>query len=149
MIVSANPEYERFGVEVIADRIMNIGPAGGIHAALNHSDTEKIFIISCDMPLATSDAIKFIIRHSANSQITLPCYNERTEPLFGVYSKNCFPKWQELIDCGFTKLLDMITHFDFRKLRVDDNSLFNELLFTNINTKSDFEKLKYLFHHEN
>src|ERR1035437_7677768 len=54
IIVSNNRDYEKFGVKVIADIIKNIGPAGGIHAALSHSNTNHNFIVSCDMPFITA-----------------------------------------------------------------------------------------------
>ena len=140
VIVSNNPEYEKFGLEVVVDIIKNIGPAGGIHAALNHTNAEKNFLVSCDMPFITTGSIEFIIRHSLQSQITVPVYQCQTEPLFGVYSKECLTKWQELIQQGIIKLQDIISHFSLLKLDVDGNPLFYDSPFTNINTQDDFKE---------
>jgi molybdopterin-guanine dinucleotide biosynthesis protein A len=140
VIVSNNPEYEKFGLEVVVDIIKNIGPAGGIHAALNHTNAEKNFLVSCDMPFITTGSIEFIIRHSLQSQITVPVYQCQTEPLFGIYSKECLTKWQELIQQGIIKLQDIISHFSLLKLDVDGNPLFYDSPFTNINTQDDFKE---------
>jgi molybdopterin-guanine dinucleotide biosynthesis protein A len=140
VIVSNNPAYEKFGVKVIADDIKNIGPAGGIHSALNHTDTKQNFIVSCDMPFITTGAVKFIIKHALQSQITVPVYHEKTEPLFAVYPKECFTKWQKLIQKDIIKLQDIIIHFSFMKLNVDANPLFHDSFFTNINTPLDLKK---------
>jgi hypothetical protein len=44
-----------------------------------------------------------------------------------------------LIEKRIIKLQDLAEQFIMLKLNVDGNENFNELLFTNINTKKDFE----------
>lgn len=140
VIVSNNAEYEKFGLEVIADLITDVGPAGGIHAALSHTDSEQIFVVSCDMPYITTDAIQYMIEQASQSQITLPLNREKIEPLFGVYSKKCLPLWQQLIEQGMIKLQEIVTHFELLKVNIDNNELFNDLLFLNINDKNDLQR---------
>ena len=139
VIVSDNREYEKFGLEVIGDVIKNSGPAGGILAALQHSDSKKNFVVSCDMPFITAPAITFLIKNSFQNQITLPVYKQHLEPLFGIYATDCFSGWQQLIEQQVFKLQDLISHFSFLKIETDDNPVFNELLFTNMNTQEDLE----------
>lgn len=138
-IISNNPEYEKFGFDVISDQIRNIGPAGGIHAALHDSNSERNFIVSCDIPFITSEAIRFIIERSNLSEITLPIHNYTLEPLFGVYSKECLNEWTALINRGIVKLQDLVQHFKLRLINFDNTEFFNDLLFMNINSKNDFE----------
>ena len=146
-IVSNNAEYKKFGLEVIPDLIKDKGPAGGIFTALSHTASERIFVVSCDMPFITSDAIQFVIEESAHYQITLPVFNSRMQTLFGVYSKNCLPLWQQLMEKGMIKLQEMVTHFELKKIAVEKNELFVDLLFTNINDENDFKQaLKNLQH---
>jgi len=140
VIVSGNPGYKKFGAEVIDDLIKNTGPAGGIYSALSHTDTHRIFIVSCDMPFINTHAIEYMVQNSAQSQITLPCLHEKIEPLFGVYSKECLVKWKELIQKGITKLQNIVTCFKLQKLCIDDNILFNDWLFVNINDMNDYKK---------
>lgn len=139
-IVSNNAEYKRFGLEVIEDLIKDSGPAGGIHAALSHSQTQNVFVTSCDMPFISAAAAGFIISKSGDSQITLPVFEERVHPLFGVYSRSCLPLWKQLIDLKMVKLQQMITHFDLSKIMVDHEPLFNEVMFMNVNDKNDLNK---------
>ncbi len=140
VIVSNNPEYEKFGLEVIGDVIKNIGPAGGIHSALSHTDAEQNFIVSCDMPFVTTSSIEFVVSQSYQTQITLPVYGQKIEPMHGVYSKECLNKWNELIQLNVFKLQELISHFSLLKLSVDGNNLFYDSIFFNINTKEDLEK---------
>ena len=127
-------------MQVIGDLIKNIGPAGGIHGALSNAQTAQIFIVSCDMPFITAHAAKYIMQHAAYSQITLPLYHGKIQPLFGVYSRQCLPKWNQLIQQRIIKLQEMIMHFDLLKIDTQKNELFVDLLFTNINDKNDFNR---------
>lgn len=142
VIVSNNPEYEKFGVEVIADLFRDKGPAGGIFTALSHSNTAKIFVLSCDMPFVTTAAIEYLIQHASRSQITIASHEGKSEPLFGVYSKTCLTHWNMLIQKGFLKLQEMIAEFDLLKLNVEGSPLFTNKVFININTPEDLKKLK-------
>ncbi|MEO9004237.1 MAG: molybdenum cofactor guanylyltransferase [Ginsengibacter sp.] len=139
-IVSNNIDYEKFGLEVIPDLIKDKGPAGGIHGALSHTDTEQTFIVSCDMPNITTLAIQYMIEQSTHSEITLPVHHGKTEPLFGMYSKKCLPLWHQLIEQGMIKLQEMIAHFNLLKINVDSIELFSDSLFLNINDKNDLQK---------
>lgn len=139
VIVSNNSDYQQFGLEVIEDEIKNIGPAGGIYTALKHSKTDKNFIISCDMPFITAEAITFVLKNSENAEIALPVRNGQLEPLFGVYSKNCLPKWKTLIDEDCIKLQKMATHFDLKLIHFSDDFNFSEKLFENLNTPNEFK----------
>ena len=138
VIVSNNPEYEKFGLEVIPDLIKDIGPAGGIYTALNHSDCQLNFMVSCDMPFVTKEAIAFMVSNSKDSQIVLAENQGKLEPLFGVYAKDCEEKWWQLIQQGKVKLQEMVLHFNIKMLPVDNNEIFATTFFKNINTKADF-----------
>lgn len=146
VIISNNPAYDKFGVEVIEDLIRNLGPAGGIFTALSHSQNEKNLILSCDTPFITTEAIEYIFQHSDLSQISWPIYDGKIEPLFGVYSKSCLAKWEKLIHNGILKLQEIASNFNLNQLNVDNNPLFNKNIFTNINTPEDFENLKINTH---
>ena len=137
VIVSGNQAYSKFGYELITDIIPQSGPAGGIHAALNHTATASNFILSCDMPFVTSQAIDFVINHAQGFQITIPFFKNNYEPMFGVYSKDCASYWQTMMKEGKKKLLDLISQFAVQQLFVDGNSLFDDSVFININTKED------------
>lgn len=139
VIVSNNPEYEKFGLKVIPDRIKDIGPAGGIHSALTHTNTSRCFIVSCDIPFVTTRAIHFIRQQSENYQIALPVYKGKIQTLLGVYSKSCLLVWQRLINEGIFKLQDLILHFKLNLMEVENNDIFNERMFFNINDRNEFE----------
>ena len=140
VIVSNNPVYKKFDIEVIEDLIQDAGPAGGIHAAFSHAQTVKIFIVSCDMPFISAEAVQYIMERSGDGQISVPLYEGSIQPLFGVYAVDCLQQWENLIALGMNKLRQMITYFDLSKIDVDENRLFSEILFMNVNDKKDLTK---------
>ncbi len=144
VIISNNSEYEKFGLKVIPDLIKDIGPAGGIYTALNHSDSQLNFIVSCDMPFVNTAAIDFVYKNRKESQIILLQNKGRLEPLFGVYSKDCEEKWLQLIDQKTIKLQDMVVHFKLKVIPVENNEIFTATFFKNINTKEDFNNASNL-----
>jgi molybdopterin-guanine dinucleotide biosynthesis protein A len=144
VIVSNNPEYEKFGLEVIPDLIKDIGPAGGIYTALKHSEAKLNFIVSCDMPFVTKEAIGFIIKNTSESQIVLLENQGKIEPLFGIYAKNCEDIWFELIQQNTIKLQKMVSYFKLKTIPVENNEIFKESFFKNINTKEDFKNASNL-----
>lgn len=139
-IISNNIEYEKFRFEVIPDLIKDIGPAGGIYTALKHTHTNQNFIMSCDMPFVTTSAINFLLEKADSSQINLAIHKNKIEPLFGLYSKDCLAKWEKLILQNIIKLQTLVTHFNLQKIDFDQNDLFGDKLFLNLNTKKDFER---------
>lgn len=139
VIVSNNEVYRQFGLTVIPDIIKDMGPAGGIFAALTHSDSEQNFILGCDMPFVNTAAIQFIIDHAVQAQVIIPVRDGKMEPLFGVYSKSCLLQWHELIQQGFLKLQEMVKQVSLLQIDTNDNPLFNYPLFVNINTPEEFK----------
>ena len=137
VIVSNNKEYQKFGLPVIPDLLKDSGPAIGIHSAMSHSRSNRNFIVSCDMPFINQHAVNFIIESSLSTQITLPGRMNKIEPLFGVYSTDCLPKWNDLIQQGNVKLQDMILNFTLNIIQIDKLMEFNKNTFFNINSPSD------------
>lgn len=138
VIVSNNPEYEKFGLKVIPDLIKEIGPAGGIYTALHHSNAKLNFIVSCDMPFVTQEAIEFVVNNTNESQIVLLENKGKIEPLFGVYSKECEENWLQLIEQNQIKLQDMVLQFKLKTIPIENKEIFKESFFRNINTQEDF-----------
>lgn len=98
LILSTNTpdEYEFLGLEMVKDEYDNLGPASGIHAALKASNTDKNFIISCDMQLMNTETIKFIIDYPTDKQVIIANADGFNQQLAGVYTKNCIHAIDEI-----------------------------------------------------
>src|SRR4051812_15758133 len=56
MIVSSDPDYDRFGVRRVEDVEPDRGAPGGVVTALLSSRTPWVLVVACDMPFVTLGA---------------------------------------------------------------------------------------------
>ncbi|MBA4317543.1 MAG: hypothetical protein C0412_04005 [Flavobacterium sp.] len=142
------PKYEFLKMECINDVYTGCGPLAGIHTALKHSETEKIFVISCDMPLMKADIIKYIAEYQTDKKIIIPKAGDKKQYLCAVYNKNMLPEVEKLLEQ--TKNLpkcaspyDLINLTGYELIDFDTLGIFDIKCFFNLNTKEDLEKLRY------
>jgi molybdopterin-guanine dinucleotide biosynthesis protein A len=135
VIIANEPEgYQFLGLPIFSDIYSNRGPLAGIHSALVNSSTNKVFIISCDMPLITADIVRFIVDYSSQKPIVVPVADGFVQQLCGVYSKDCVLTVERiLLDDQETE--NRHTHQHHRKCKI--MALLNELKAEQI----DLEKL--------
>ncbi len=125
----------------IFDTHNNRGPLGGIHSALKDCKTEFAFILACDMPLVTNDAIVGL----AAAALTSDCDaivprqpNEMLQPLCAVYRP---PRSTLLID----RIINDHTNASVRKyisLLKTVSLIFDDAqLFFNANEPTDLNQL--------
>ncbi len=161
IIISADDveKYSWLVYKVVPDKYKNSGPLAGIYSSLLESNTEKNFIISCDLPLVTSELIKQIIAIKSDKEIVLPVTNGKYHQLCGIYSRSVLENAEEILRSGeedkrgkgedekggkrsntSVKRLLEISDVEF----VDVTNLINGNEFLNMNTKEDFTIIEKL-----
>lgn len=143
IIISTNnpAEYGFLNLKCFTDYYKEKGPLAGIHSSLINSGTDKIFVVSCDMPLINGVDIKRIINHKPESEITVASVNSRIQPLFGIYSKSLVPEITRILTDDINKNYSVK-----RLLDVSDTEIIEipdaGLAFSNINKKEDYQFIK-------
>lgn len=146
IIISNGTNYDNFGYAVYKDIIKDAGPMGGIHTALQNSKTDKILVVSCDMPFISKEVILPLITMANAAEVILPEHGDgHTEPLCAVYSKSCFIKFAELLSSGEWKMKNAMKHFDVRKIAFPENESTRHN-FLNINTPSEYLSVTQMKH---
>ena len=79
---------ERCPLPVVADRIPDRGPLGGLEASLRATKHEKCVVLSVDVPLVPLEELVQLLECSAASPITILKNNGREQPLIGVYDRS-------------------------------------------------------------
>jgi molybdopterin-guanine dinucleotide biosynthesis protein A len=97
LITNEKEKYSFLKLPMYEDIYKGIGPLAGIHSALTNSSTEKNFIISCDIPLMTSEVIKYLIEFPTLKPITITRADNFIQQLCGVYSKSLLPEIEKII----------------------------------------------------
>ncbi len=139
-IVSENKNYEKYGLPLVQDVVKNCGPAGGIDAALHHTHSASIFIISCDMPFADSASIEKLISLHQDNEITLVKNESQIEPMFTIIPAACRIRWRELIQNGIYKLSELFSAFTITFAEGREFTKLNPHLFNNVNTPQELEQ---------
>ena len=127
---------------IAVDEVKGVGPLGGMISALEMAQSDKLFVIPCDMPVIDTKYISFMMKYMDDNEIILSEKNGYFEPFPGFYSKSLIPRIEELInqnrrsiraifECSRTKV---ISESEWKKLG------FSEEIFTNLNTTQDVEK---------
>jgi molybdopterin-guanine dinucleotide biosynthesis protein A len=98
LITNQNEEYSFLNLPMYEDIYKGIGPLAGIHSVLINSSTEKCFIISCDIPLITTEVIKYIVEFPTQKPIIIARADNFIQQLCGVYSKSLLPVIVNIVD---------------------------------------------------
>lgn len=99
LLITNEPDlYQIPDVTVYQDIYKNMGPLAGIHSGLLNSNTDRNFIISCDMPLITSEIIRFISDYKSSKPIVIAKADGYNQQLCGIYSKTCLPYIDKILN---------------------------------------------------
>lgn len=140
VIVTNKDAYKQFGYELIKDEIAAIGPIGGIYSALLHAkEQNEIFICACDMPLIQTKAIELMIANYKNKSI-VASYLEKTQPLFGIYTKAALPILEQQIAQQDYKMMHLLNQLNASIFELNTYLEFD--IFKNMNSMEDLEELK-------
>jgi len=152
LVVTNEPElYQFLNLKIYEDIFPGKGPLAGIHSGLVHSKTQQNFILSCDIPLITTDMINTIINYKKDSPITVAKADGYIQQLCGVYDKSCLSKVEDLLAESLSdenrntqqekrgcKVLQLIKEIDAEILDAEALPFYNKDLFFNMNTMDDF-----------
>ncbi len=145
VFISTNsPElYFYLGVPMIGDILNFRGPMTGIYSGLINIDSPFLFVTGCDMPYINVILIKYIAdKANERYDAIIPLYENKPQPLLGVYSKRIISKIEDTILKGKRSLRDFlkglivyyINEDEVRKIDPHGRS------FVNINTIEDYRR---------
>jgi molybdopterin-guanine dinucleotide biosynthesis protein A len=132
------------GFKITSDHFLNVGPLGGIHAAMKASSKEAVFIFAGDMPYLDKELIIKQIEffYSNTAEAVLPVIKNYIEPLHGIY-RNLL---SERLDVYLSSqkeyaVRDFLKNVDVRYLELKGSKEIIKA-FTNINTPGEARRLK-------
>lgn len=152
IITNTPDEYIFLNLPLYEDIYKWKGPLAGIHSALVHSKTDKVFVVSCDVPLMSREMIEYIINHKSDKPVVFCEAAGYHQPLVGVYSKSIlsavekFISNEKLDDKSFHKFLKNVDADIIHPQKLD---FYKDEIFFNVNRPEDFEQIKKLFIHNN
>ncbi len=141
IIVTNTPEefkaYQSFNL--VPDEIKNVGPLGGIHAAMKVAKNDAVFVFASDMPCISSEIVKKHIEfyHKRKCDAAIPRIKDFKEPLHSIYNKKIFDKLDKFIR-GANKysIENFLKDLSVRYHNLEDTEAYKKA-FININTPQD------------
>ena len=143
VISSNNFIYDYTGCEVWPDDLPDRAPMIGIYSSLKRSETDVNIILSCDMPMMSSEMLKYLLENSSNHDITVPVHGDHfIEPLCGIYRKSSLEILKEFVEKGNFRLNEYIQACSHQLVEADSNlSFYTPELFSNMNSPEDFRNI--------
>lgn len=156
-----------YNIKFFEDEIEDKGPMSGILTGLKNTNSNYNLIIPCDSPYISEEFIENSFNYINNisnvskkeNEIKIDCvipynnsaitYNEKdtnnydiklnnSQPLHGIYSKNCITIINELLESDNRSMKSLIKKVNSYFIKEEDFDK-NRTSFRNINTKEDLE----------
>ena len=145
IIVSDHEAYDIFGLKRVTDNIKNAGPLAGICSGLQHSKTEYNLILSCDIPLITSEVLKKLVDAvDSTSDIVQTESNGKSMPLVALYKTACARKLNTLLQTDERRLRVAVSHFNVKTVSLN---IEEQKTTMNVNTKEEFKQIENEHNH--
>lgn len=149
LYISANNStaatYRDMGADIICDLHPDCGPIGGIEAIVNVCQTDHLLVLTCDMPLVTTDILLSMItashlgvneyHDSLPSAVAWQSVDGSIMPFPLLLHKNSFQAIGEQIKAGDLKMKHLLMRIGCKLLPIVDDRYF-----ANINRLNDFKK---------
>lgn len=138
-LITNSNDYDYLAYPKIKDVVVDKGPLGGIYSALYYSESEINLILSCDIPLISSEIVQELIdKHKANFDVAVLKDNDSIHPLIGIYSKKLIPIIKKAIDENELKMMRFIANVNGQFIPINDDK---KNQFKNVNSLAELNEL--------
>ncbi len=139
IIVSDNPEYDKFKLKRINDSIKDAGPLAGLYSGLQASKTELNLVLSCDIPLMNTKTLQKLIDQVSDEIDVIQIKSKGKDmPLIALYNRQCKTVCYKLLMQGERRLRVALEQLKVKTITLDE---FQEKFTENINTQDDLKKI--------
>lgn len=140
VIVSSNADYDFLGYTRIEDIVPEKGPVGGIHTALQQTDTKLNFILSVDAPLISTDLLLWILENRDDSYgMTQVQLEDKAYPLIAIYDQSLGTIFEENLKKNQLRLRQVINEITHQTLLIPEK--WSDQV-QNINTPKEYQKIQ-------
>jgi molybdopterin-guanine dinucleotide biosynthesis protein A len=143
LITNRPGDYAHLGLPTFQDVIPGKGALGGIHSALEHSQSDYVLTLACDMPFLNPDLLLYMIalreKEGGPFDVIVPRVADHPQGLHALYSQACRSPIRAQIDANRLKVISFYDQVRVRYLEPPEWSRFDPqgLSFHNINTPEE------------
>ena len=144
LITNSPSDYSSFQIPMYEDIYKWKVPLAGIHSGLHYSKMDRIFVISCDVPLMTTEMIQYIVDYKSNKQIKFCVAAGYHQPLVGVYHKRIISEIEKFFSINFANdksFHQFLKNVDTEIIKPEGLSFYRDEIFFNVNKPKDYEEI--------
>ena len=147
-IIIVSNHHERLrGIDepIVRDVIPVQASMVGVVSALITANTPYVFVIACDMPFVSVEAIRYMVDEVHGEDVVVPKTKAGYEPLHAIYSRSCISTMLTLIERRRLKLTGVFPFLSVREVQDHPSFLHKGLsIFTNITVEEDLALVQRL-----
>lgn len=137
-------------LRVVADRVPDCGPLGGLDAALAAARHDALVVVACDMPFVTASLLERLLALTAEADAVVPRTERGYHPLCAAYTRACQPAIAAHLA---VRRLRMTDFFEDVRVRVVSAAELDALgdrhrLLANVNTPAEYDAIAADLNHE-
>ncbi|HJS66497.1 MAG TPA: molybdenum cofactor guanylyltransferase [Nitrospiraceae bacterium] len=150
IVVIAQDSPPLGGVEarVVRDLVPDCGSLGGLYTGIAQASTACIFVAACDMPFLNQAVIAQFTSRRGTADIVIARLAGRLHPMHALYSKQCLPVLEQMIQARQLKIQELVSHTSLRVQYVTEAELLTIdpfwHSFYNVNTPEDLDAARSL-----
>lgn len=138
-LIANTNDYDYLPYRKIKDIVPDKGPLGGIYTALMHSETEINMLLSCDIPLISTEMLRELaVKHTSNFGVSVFEDANRIHPLIGIYEKAILPVIEKAIENNDLKMMHLLSKVPHQLIPIPEEK---RNLLQNINTVAELNEL--------
>jgi len=145
IVANEQERYASFEVRIVPDLHPQVGPLGGIQAAITWSTHEHCLVVACDMPFLSPRLLRRMVSEPRNYDVLVPLIPGESrqrgdglvfQTLHAIYSKQCLPFIEKRISEGKKQVVGFFEDVRVRTLDVEEIARWDPDLrsFFNANT---------------
>ena len=140
---TARSEWIKAGVEIVFDPPNDVGPLGGLVAALRRCTTPLLLALAVDLPKMTSEFLRRLLPLCSEEKGVILKRGKRFEPLAAFYPVACLPLAENLLRSKHYSLQELAARVLEERLVIEKRIPRKDIpLFFNLNTPDDFIALR-------
>jgi molybdenum cofactor guanylyltransferase len=137
-------------LRIVADRVPDCGPLGGLDAALAAARHDALVVVACDMPFVTAGLLERLLALTAEADAVVPRTERGYHPLCAAYTRACQPAIAAHLEARRLRMTDF---FEDVRVRVVGGAELDALgdrhrLLANVNTPAEYDAIAADLNHE-
>ena len=142
IIIAKDPRpYSYLGLPIYPDIVFGKGPMAGLQSALYHTETERVLLLGCDMPILSTELLNQMWKIPTWAPIIIPGTPHGLEPLHAIYHKSLLYLVNYQISAGRLSLQSFIRKLPHFTVDIQKRYPFTEY-FSGANTPKELAELK-------